>query len=132
MPTNVFVLEDEAGLQELIVEALEQRGLTVHASHLWSDIARELITTPRARPTILVSDLSLPGIRGEDFCRTMLRHEPDLRIVLFTAEDRSVAAAVARSLGANVRFVPKTEGVDRLCQVLEEVAALEPREEDAA
>jgi CheY-like chemotaxis protein len=132
LPTNVFVLEDEVVLQQLIVEALEQRGLTVHASHLWSDIARELITSPRARPTVLVSDLSLPGIRGEDFCRTMLRHEPDLRIVLFTAEDAGVATAVAQSLGASVRLVFKTEGVERLCEVLDDLAALEPRGEGDA
>lgn len=118
----VFVLDDEPIVQAILRAVLERGGFQVHASPLWSEIGRELMAVRAARRAVLVSDLNLPGIRGEDFCRTVLKYRPTLDLVLYTGVDAADARDAARRLGAAVRFVLKKEGPDRLVEVVRELA----------
>jgi CheY-like chemotaxis protein len=118
---TIFVLDDEPAVQAVVRKVLERRGFSVYASPLWSDVGRELMALRADKPPLLVSDLNLPGIRGEDFCRTLLKYRPNLGLVLYTGIERTEAEAAARRLGETVRWVLKRDGAARLGDVLEEL-----------
>jgi DNA-binding NarL/FixJ family response regulator len=120
-PPVVFLLDDEPIVQELVRAVLARNGLEVVASALWSDVGRQLMAVRGVRPSVLISDLNLPGIRGEDFCRTVLKYRPTLSLVLYTGVEPEVAQEAARRLGGAVRFVLKREGPERLCTVVREL-----------
>jgi FixJ family two-component response regulator len=118
---TIFLLDDEPSVQAVVGRVLERKGFSVYASALWSDIGRELMAMRSPRPPLLVSDLNLPGIRGEDFCRTLLKYRPSLGLVLYTGVSEVEAAAAAKRLANGVRWVLKRDGATKLCEVLEEL-----------
>ena len=69
---------------------------------------------------VLVCDLNLPGIRGEDFCRTVLKHNAKLRVLLFSSSEEAEIQEAANRLGGT-RWVRKQEGVARFLEVLYEL-----------
>jgi CheY-like chemotaxis protein len=117
----VFLLDDEPIVQAIVKTVLERAGYRVLGSPLWSDVGREVMAVRETSSTVLVSDLNLPGIRGEDFCRTILKYRPGLDLVLYTGVEAEEARAAARRLGPAVRWVLKREGPERLCEVVREL-----------
>ena len=58
---NVLVVDNDATIRELMVEALEMHGATVTAV----DTAQDALATLKAdRPDVLLSDLEMPGEDG--------------------------------------------------------------------
>jgi DNA-binding response OmpR family regulator len=84
----VLVVEDEAKLRGLVRAFLEGEGLTVFTS---GSGAEALTIGSRVRPDVVVLDLGLPDIDGEDVLRE-LRRSYDVPVLVLTAraseEDR--------------------------------------------
>jgi DNA-binding response OmpR family regulator len=82
MPTTVLIVEDESKLRELLRSYLEREGMAV----LSASSGSEAITLARAaRPDLVVLDLGLPDIPGEDVA-TELRSFIDVSILILTAK----------------------------------------------
>lgn len=118
---KVFLLDDEPAVRALALEALERCGFDVRGGDQWAKLAQELFAL-KDDDVFLVSDLALPGIRGEDFCRTVQRYRPGVKIVIFTGSEPAHAGAVIQRLGA-VTLVLKHDGVSALCDALRRLAA---------
>jgi CheY-like chemotaxis protein len=118
-PFVVYVLDDDPAVLKVLGRALEAQGFATRCSSLWSEIGQELIAKRRGaeRNLALVCDVNMPGIRGEDFCRTMLRHNPELRLILYSGQTEPEVQEVAGRLGG-VPFVTKRQGVDGLGRAL--------------
>jgi CheY-like chemotaxis protein len=123
MPRGVvFLLDDEPAVQAVVARSLEAHKVAVVTSVEWAQVAKQLLAV-RDGPAVLVSDLDMPGIRGEDFCKTVRQYRPHVRIVLFSGGAPEVVAAVAGRLG--VPFVLKRDGAARLCHVILQALATE-------
>src|ERR1700733_13743686 len=82
MPTTVLVVEDESKLRDLLRSYLEREGLVV----LSASSGSEAITLARtARPDLVVLDLGLPDIPGEEVAAE-LRSFMDVPILILTAK----------------------------------------------
>jgi CheY-like chemotaxis protein len=84
-PAEILLLEDDAAILEGLVECLELEGYTVRAM----DDGAEALAWLEAgnRPRIVVLDLVMPRMSGEEFLRE-LRARPGVRelpVVLMTA-----------------------------------------------
>lgn len=137
MGAKIFVLDDDRVILEVVRELFAQRGHEVFASLLWSEVALPLMTgSSHSEPTALVCDLSMPGIRGEDFIRIVRSYDTELPIVLLTGEPAEVAQAAAESTGANAHVSKRDMAtlvptVERLIRARERRAGRPPAAKDA-
>ncbi|MGH3905879.1 MAG: response regulator transcription factor [Pseudonocardiaceae bacterium] len=87
----VLVVEDEAGITAFLRRGLESAGfgvLTAADGNAGLELAR------RADVELVVLDLGLPGLAGEEVLRRLRAHRPDLPVIVLTAKD-AVADRVA-------------------------------------
>ncbi len=93
---TVLVVEDEADLRDVIRRALEAEGLVVEtAGDGWQALARVI----RRRPSLVVLDLVLPRLDGEDVAAALrMTHDPEIPILVISGwRDRT---EMARQVGA--------------------------------
>jgi DNA-binding response OmpR family regulator len=95
--TTVLVVDDEKKLRNLLREYLEREGYAVLEAadgHIALDLARA------ARPDLVVLDLGLPGLPGDEVAR-LLRKDGDLPIVMLTAKASENDRVAGLRLGAD-------------------------------
>ncbi len=95
--TRILVVEDEARIAEVVQEYLERDGhLVVRAA----TGGAALDAAARRRPDLVVLDLGLPDMSGEDVCRR-LREGSDVPIIMLTARDAEEDLVRGLQLGAD-------------------------------
>jgi two-component system KDP operon response regulator KdpE len=92
----VLVVESDPTIRGAIQRVLEAEGLAVEtAVHGWQALARVL----RRRPSLVVLDLALPRLDGEDVAAALrMTHRPEIPILAIGG--RIEAAEQARQVGA--------------------------------
>lgn len=94
---TVLVIEDEAGIAETIVYALQTEGLVP----LWKTTGREALAAVREQPVALVVlDVGLPDMSGFDVCRE-LQKLAAVPVIFLTARGGEVDKIVGLELGAD-------------------------------
>ncbi len=92
---KVVVIDDEPSVQEVVRGYLERDGYLVYVAGNGAD---GLALAERTRPGLIVLDLMLPDISGEEICRE-IRTRSDVAILMLTAksaeEERVGASAWA-------------------------------------
>ena len=92
----VLVVDDEAMIRSFIVRALERVGIdAVEAED--GRRALRLVADGRVRPTVLLTDLEMPGMGGVELAARLHALRPDVRIVMMTGNVERAAAARDRS-----------------------------------
>jgi DNA-binding NtrC family response regulator len=87
---TVLVVDDEDDLREVIRRILERKGFSV----LVAGDADEAVAVCRDYPGeihVLLTDLSLPGIRGNELARQAVEVRPGLRVVYVSGTSRDLA-----------------------------------------
>jgi two-component system, OmpR family, response regulator RegX3 len=80
---RILLVEDEARIAEVVQTYLERDGHMV----IWRTSAEDgLDEFGRRRPDLIVLDLMLPGMSGQEFCR-LVRRQADVPIIMVTARD---------------------------------------------
>ncbi len=105
MSARILVVDDEPDLLELVRFNLSQAGFQVETATSGRDALDQLKSS---LPDLLVLDLMLPDVSGNDICR-QIRSDPtmgELPIVMLTAKSEEVDRVVGFELGAD-DYVPK-------------------------
>jgi DNA-binding NarL/FixJ family response regulator len=76
---KILVVDDDATLRKILQNSLEQKGYQVTAVSSAQD---GLASFNQDVPDIIVSDVSMPGIDGFEFCR-QLRSQPSGKLIPF-------------------------------------------------
>jgi DNA-binding response OmpR family regulator len=121
---KIVVIDDEPSVQEVVQAYLEKDGYHVFVA---GNGVEGLALAERVQPALIVLDLMLPDISGEEICRE-IRSRSDVPILMLTAkasEEERVAGLVSgaddylvkpfspRELVARVRAVlRRTKGVE--------------------
>ena len=95
---RVLLAEDDAGIREPLARALKREGYEVDEVATGSDAARLRAEVDYA---LLVLDVGLPGMSGLDVCRAARRDDPDLPILLLTAQDGELDTVAGLDAGAD-------------------------------
>lgn len=101
MPKTILIVDDERDLAATVAYALEQEGwdtLVAHDGRTALDLA-----AGRPSPDLVLLDLMLPDISGNEICRTLrsLDHTQDIPIVMLTARTEEIDRVVAFEVGAD-------------------------------
>jgi two-component system alkaline phosphatase synthesis response regulator PhoP len=100
-PPRVLVVEDEQDIAGLIKHTLERSGdASVEIAGRGDDALRSMAARP---PDLVIRDLNLPGLGGDDVCR-MLRQRSEtahLPIIMLTARTSETDRVAGLDLGAD-------------------------------
>jgi two-component system, OmpR family, response regulator VanR len=100
---RVLIAEDELRLADAIARGLRRQGMAV-------DLARDgeaaLAKARVVRYDVLVLDRDLPGVHGDDVCRTVRGERPETGILMLTAAGALEDVIEGLSLGAD-DYLPK-------------------------
>ena len=94
---HILLIEDEPGIAEPLLYQLEKAGYSV----VWSPDGKEGLERFVAEGADLVLlDLMLPSMSGEDVCRE-IRRTSDVPVIMLTAKDEEVDKVVGLEIGAD-------------------------------
>jgi two-component system response regulator RegX3 len=94
---TILIIEDESGIAEALQYMLIQDGFDAR----WeADGDRGLDAFMQGGIDLVVLDLMLPGMNGEDVCRA-IRKRSDVPILMLTAKDTEVDKVLGLELGAD-------------------------------
>lgn len=95
--TRVLVVEDEPNLREPLVYLLEKEGYEV----LEAENGNAAIESfKKNSPELILLDLMLPGISGNEVCR-IIRQDSQVPIIMITAKDTEIDKVVGLEIGAD-------------------------------
>lgn len=81
-PQKILVVDDEVKIVEVVKSYLENRGYLVYEAHNGREALEKF---ERMNPALIVLDLMLPDISGEEICR-ILRKKSRAPIIMLTAK----------------------------------------------
>ncbi len=99
------VLEDEPDINHFICEILEEHGYTVIGA-LNGEELKEALDKKGAKPSLLLSDVILPGRSGPEVARELLKQNPEMKVIFMSgyADDKLHQKGVD---GSDVNFLRK-------------------------
>jgi DNA-binding response OmpR family regulator len=96
----VLLVDDEEAVREMVGEILEQAGFEVLRAEDGSR-GLALFGANRPRVDVVLLDLSMPGLSGEETLRRLREIEPGVRVVLSSGYDADEAR---RKFGVSAPF----------------------------
>ncbi|HWK16490.1 MAG TPA: response regulator transcription factor [Solirubrobacteraceae bacterium] len=100
---RVLVAEDERRLADAIARGLRREGMAVDVAPDGSDA---LLKSRVVRYDVVVLDRDLPGVHGDEVCRTVRGERPETGILMLTAAGTLEDVVEGLSLGAD-DYLPK-------------------------
>jgi two-component system response regulator RegX3 len=95
--TLVLVVEDEQSLREPLVYLLEKEGYEVLEA---ADGNAALDLFRENNPDIVLLDLMMPGMSGNEVCR-VIRQTSNVPVIMLTAKDSEIDKVVGLEIGAD-------------------------------
>jgi PAS domain S-box-containing protein len=108
----VLVVEDEALVRLLLVEALEEQGYTVLEAA--DGNAALSIVASSERIDLLATDVGLPGINGRQLAEMARSLRPGLKVLFLTGYAYK-AAIEPETLGPNMQLLSKPVPIEAFC-----------------
>jgi two-component system, OmpR family, response regulator RegX3 len=96
-PARILVVEDDPAIEDAVALNLREEGFAVAVARR-GDVALQM--AQEGTFSLLVLDLMLPGISGEQVCRT-LRRRSNVPILMLTARTREMDKVVGLEIGAD-------------------------------
>ncbi len=116
---RILLVDDEAAIVEVVESMLSSLGYHVTARR--SSV--ETLELFRTRPSdfdLVITDMTMPNMRGDDLAREMLKIRGDIPIILCTGFSEMITEAKARSIGIR-RLIMKPLYTKDLAKVIREV-----------
>ena len=116
MPEHVILVEDDRDLRDFLVEVLEDAGYVVRAfAHADPALAHLRGSEPAS---VVVTDLIMPGMRGQDLLREARSLRPELNVIVITAFG-SIDSAIELVKAGAYDYLTKPFGSDELLLTVE-------------
>jgi DNA-binding response OmpR family regulator len=123
---RVLVVEDHQRLAAAVAEGLRHEGMAVDVVHDGTDALAHVAVHPY---DVVVLDRDLPGVPGDDVCRSLVAQRSGTRVLMLTAASTIADRVEGLGLGAD-DYLPKpfdfAELVARIRAVARRAAASQP------
>jgi two-component system NtrC family response regulator len=80
--TRILVVDDDANLRWVLQTQLEDCGYAVSTA---ADAQAALAAIDESRPTLLITDLKMPGMSGLELLANLRTRDPELPVIIITA-----------------------------------------------
>jgi signal transduction histidine kinase len=81
MNMSIMLVDDEAGIRNVLGISLADRGYDVHTA---SSAQQALEAFARHQPAILLTDIKMPGMDGIELLRAVKKRHPDTEVIMIT------------------------------------------------
>ncbi len=98
MDRTILIVEDEDGIREYLKELLQDNGFLVKDTDSGT---KALQYVDKLNPELVLLDLKLPDIKGEDVCRKIKDIYPEIKIIMLTAKDSPDELKEGLEIGAD-------------------------------
>jgi len=118
--TSLIIIEDDAGIAELLIELLENSGYEIFSVQTANEALKYLESQPA--PDLMLLDYGLPDMNGEEFIKAIKKkgHPLPPFIVATGREDERVAISMMK-LGARDYIVKDINFLNILPQIVRRV-----------
>lgn len=113
MAKKILVVDDERKIIEIVRAYLEKEGYRVLAA---TDGEAGLKTWRLEKPDLVVLDLMMPKMSGNDVCR-IIRQESETPVIMLTARDELTDKIVGLELGADDYVTKPFEGRELVARI---------------
>jgi two-component system response regulator FimZ (fimbrial Z protein) len=116
MPALLLV-DDHPLVQVALEAALQKSAFSWQVTSVEDDV-QAMASLSEQHFALVVLDIGLPQVDGLQLMRRMLRHYPDLRVLIYTAQEEEVYARLAFNAGAS-GFVSKGRPMPQLISAID-------------
>jgi len=116
---RVLLVDDEVEFVETLAERMRARGLEVATA---TNGGEAIVLAERESFDAVVLDLAMPGMDGIETLEHLLRHQPDLQVMLLTGQATVQRAVEATRLGA-IEVFEKPTDIETLITKIREARA---------
>ena len=95
--TKILVVEDDHQIQQELVLLLQRNGFEAQALTPFESVPQQIVV---AHPDLVLLDLNLPGIDGQQICREV-RQLSNVPIIVVTSRNTDLDELMVLSLGAD-------------------------------
>lgn len=95
--TKILVVEDDHQIQQELVLLLQRNGFEAQALSSFESVPQQIVA---AHPDLVLLDLNLPGIDGQQICREV-RQLSNVPIIVVTSRNTDLDELMVLSLGAD-------------------------------
>ena len=113
-PGRVLVIDDDQAICVVVAEALRRSGHIVKTA---GSIAERAALLQDFIPEVLITDVKLPDGDGLDDITEIARHDPDIRIIILSAQNTLNTAVRATEKGA-FEYLPKPFDLNELTRAV--------------
>lgn len=107
---NILIIEDDPSINEVVCAHLERRGCRCRQAFSGTE---GLLLLQEQRPDVVVTDLMLPGIPGEEIVRSIREADGELPIVVISARITAADKIMLLKAGAD-DYLTKPFDLDEL------------------
>ena len=118
-PIEVWIVDDDAGIRWVLERAMEQAGLACRG---FDSALPALDALASGRPSVLVTDIRMPGPDGLDLLARLKSDWPGLPVIVITAHS-DLDSAVAAYQGGAFEYLPKPFDIDHAVELVRRAAA---------
>ena len=112
---QMLIIDDEAAIREVLTEYFVEQGFLVTAA---ASGPEALTAFARARPDVVLLDIRMPGMGGFDVLERLRETNPDVAIVMVTANEDVTLARQTLAIGA-FDYVAKPFDYEHLHRIVE-------------
>jgi two-component system alkaline phosphatase synthesis response regulator PhoP len=98
MPKKILVVEDEPGIRLSLSDELESAGYQVFTA---GDGEKALDVAGRQKPDLIILDLMLPVLDGNEVCKKLRMRGDRTPIIMLTVKDKEIDKVLGLELGAD-------------------------------
>jgi CheY-like chemotaxis protein len=104
---RVLVVDDSEMIAKLLEAELTAKGFEVHTADT-ADKATKIILKKQTRPDLVLLDVRMPNVNGEQFCRFIKSNSlfKGIKVLLCSGEEPEELQRICREAGAD-GYVPK-------------------------
>jgi DNA-binding response OmpR family regulator len=111
---RVLVVEDQARLARAVAEGLRREGMAVDVSLNGSDALDHVAVNEY---DVVVLDRDLPGVSGDQVCRTLINQHAETRVLMLTAASTILDRVEGLELGADDYLTKPFEFVELVARI---------------
>jgi len=116
---NILLVDDNESIEEMLKISLERNGYHVTSFNSSLEALEKFISAPNDFD-IVITDQTMPGLRGDLFAIELLKIRPDISIILCTGYSATINKEKAEKIGIK-KFLFKPFSTRKLAQTIREI-----------